>query len=191
MSSNWAAMVDTAAGHLFAVGFITAKLKDIPLGFISTALAGVSITSFALAYGLLLISSNYYDNLTYRLLIQLQALIGLIASLLLIISMQYWLISLLLFTVANIVWFAAEYIRVDNPTSFPQMPDNPKNNLLFTQWIAIAITSSALTACLGYCMPDMVAFYTTLGIILNYSATFMAFFYSWQDDAPLTPNLGT
>lgn len=191
MSSNWIEIVDAAAGHLFAVGFITSKLQGIPMGAISTLMAGVSITCFALAYGLVLISSNYYDNLTYRLLMQLQSLIGLIASLLLIINMQYWLISLLLFAVANIVWYGAEYTRVGNPTTFPQMPDKPNNNLLFTQWIAIAITSSALTACLGYCMPNMVALYTTIGTILNYSATFMAFFYAWQDDAPLIPNLGT
>ena len=80
---EWVQFLDNVAGKIFFAGFILNRMKDIPLGFVSSILSGIAMTSFIIAYGLQIITSSYYDAshsflLNYQLLFQLQAICGLL-----------------------------------------------------------------------------------------------------------------
>ncbi len=186
---DWVKDMDKYASNIFLAGFLINRIKDIPMGYVSTLLGGIAILSFACAYSMQCITSCYYDThpdyfFDYRLLFQLQSLFGAIGSLVCILNPELWLPCLGLFVLANACWFFAEQFRLEHPTTYPAMPKNPNNYLLYTKWCTIAISCSTLMGLIAYSNQALYSTCLQIGMLLNYAAIITAFYYSFQADEP-------
>ena len=178
--------LDSLAGNFFLAGLIMSRLKDIPMGYFSFYLSAFAIVAYALAYSIQIYTSSYYDKdpdhlIDFQFLFQLQALLGAIASWTLIMNPTLWMPCLLLFLASNILWYYAECLRYDHPTNYPQMPHNPKNYLVFCAYMTLGTAlyvAAGLMVSLGIASLQ----WLLLAKILNYLATFLAFYHFSQPD---------
>jgi len=176
----WVELIETIRNLIFTATFILNRIKDLPLGQFSNIFAGIAMLGFALANSLQLISSRYYHkngDTTFGNISTLSAVVGIIASVGILIQPQAWLIWIWLFVLNNLLWYCAEYYRCRDyhPNTYPRLKNEANSYLSHVQWFLIASISSSICYTLSACLVQYASPLFILGLSINYLATFIAF----------------
>lgn len=176
----WVEVIETIRNVIFTATFILNRIKDFPLGQFSTIMAGIAMFGFFLANSLQLISSRYYHkngDTTFGNISTLSAVVGIIASVGILIQPQSWLIWMWLFVLNNLLWYSAECYRCRDyhPDTYPQLKNEAHSYLNHVLWFFIASISSSICYTLSACLIQYASPLFILGLSINYLATFIAF----------------
>lgn len=149
--------LEYAIDKLFISSFILNKIKDFPLGSISTVLGNIALCCIAVAYTLQLITTNYYqidetenqNLLNYQTRAQLIAFIGTIITWFCIFHSALWLPCFWFMCINNLFWLYNESSRTSKPSLYPKTPNDQEEYCHYVGWMTLAMLSSAIANTLG------------------------------------------
>ena len=146
------AKLDKYSGRLFFIGFLTSKLKNIPIAIVSSVLNAVSLVAYLIGYIAWSIAaflypehprkqSQWYGFVQFKQQYQMAALLGTLATVL-CLTTSLLLTAAWLFTISNLIWNIAEYHKKENPPIDEANYSSTKQKTYFHYTILVTITSS-------------------------------------------------
>lgn len=190
-----AAWLGRLSGIFSIIGFITFKLKSIPVLIVSYVLTGIALTAFLLGYLTWFIAARFYpDHLRkdeawygftqFKDQFQLAALIGIIATIATIACFVYPALIIpaaWLYAVSNTLWCIAEYHKKNNPPFYEEDFSTKKQIDYFRYALLLTMISfiGALTASLVWCIPSVMPLTINISSLLCLDLSVAAFYY-WR-----------
>ena len=167
---NHAKNLDNASGKLFLAGFMTAKLRQLPIPFVGQTFGLISYSCYLIGYVLWLIASRFYPDQPPKTeawygFTQIKhqnrtaASLGLIGVTLCLLSFAFpvlLLAGMSLFAVSNLVWSVAEYHRRQNPPQNEASYSPPRQNYYVSYAVLstiVSVMSAAALALAVICPP--------------------------------------
>lgn len=186
--------LDKIAGNIFTCSFIISKIRDLPLGSISMALSLVTLTLYGAAYTLQIFTSSYYQDAkplpnlewSYREFYMSVAIIGASACWLTLGFPACWMMLMLIGTLNTFLWYISEIHRLENPTAYPKMAQQPELYMEYVKWIAVSSLISTTALLVALSMPAHFMLIYMTGLVGNYLASGIAMYYLLESfDLPI------
>lgn len=168
------ATLDKYSGYLFFIGFLTSKLKNIPIALVASVLNAVSLVAYLIGYVAWSIASFLYPNhprkqsqwygfVPFKQQYQMAALLGTLATVL-CLTTSVLLAAAWLYTLSNMIWNIAEYHKMENPPRDDVHYSSTKQSTYFHYTLLVTITSSI--AAIGLSIASLIPAFavTTLSI---------------------------
>ncbi|OGV45010.1 MAG: hypothetical protein A3F46_02420 [Legionellales bacterium RIFCSPHIGHO2_12_FULL_42_9] len=168
---NHAKNLDNASGKLFLAGFMTAKIRQLPIPFIGQILGLISFSCYLIGYIMWLIASRFYPSHPPKAeswygFTQIKnqnrtaAALGLAGVTLCLLSFAFPVLLLpgmSLFALSNIIWSIAEYHRRQNPPRNDAAYSPPKQDYYVSYAVLSTIVSvmSAASLALAIIFPPI------------------------------------
>ena len=182
------------------LGFITTRLKSIPILAIASKMNFVSITAYLIGYAAWYVASllypnhpksqrNWYDFSSYKYQYQAAALLGAIATILCITAPASTLIAAWIYAWSNLIWAVGEYHKnkfqtLQNDEDFSR--EKQALYFRFTVLVASGSTIAAILSTMTNVMPETIFFINPIASIVG--GVFMAAsLYYWGKTAFYTP----
>lgn len=176
-------------------GFVTARLKYVPIFIVSAVLNLVSLLAFLVAYVTWYAAALFYPNqprkdkfwygfADFKDQYQISALLGVIASIFCIIAPPLIIPTAWLYTISNIFWTISEFHKQENPPLDDELYSSTKQAqyLRYTFFVASGSLIAALTATMAFLFPPAAVFIIAGGTILGIGLT-IASLYIWTQAA--------
>lgn len=195
-------ILDKISGYFFLAGFVSSKLRYIPIFFLSQLLTITSLATYLIGY-----SAWYFAALTYpnyprkhqawygfsefKEQYQLASLLGTLATIICIVSgaLSWVVLALWLYTLSNLIWSISEYHKRENPA--PYEPGfSAERQTIYIKYALIVTVISALAAIAGtiaITVPIIAAFSLTFSTIVGNALTILALYYWKQSLSQPTP----
>ena len=183
--------LDGISGYLFLVGFISSKLKNIPIFLITAILSPVSLAAYLIGYIAWYAASIFYPDhprkqkhwygfAQFREQYQVAAVLGTIATIMYLVAPVYIIPTAWLYTISNLIWSISEYHKKENPLPNDVHYSSIRQRIYLRYTILVA-TSSALTAIaetVAYLFPQTALLVIACSSILGAGLT-VASIYHW------------
>lgn len=184
--------LDNASGKLFLVGFIAAKLRLLPITFLSPIFSILSLLSYLIGYTLWLIACHFhpdhppkqeawYGFSQFKNQNRFAAAAGFIGISLCLLSFAFPVLLLpgtAIFAISNIVWSIAEYHKRQNPPNDPSYSPARQN-----YYVSYAILSSVVSVITAASLA-LVIIFPPIGVaalffsaLIGFSLTAAAFYF--------------
>lgn len=189
---NHAKNLDKASGNLFLLGFVTAKLRQLPIPFVGQVLGLLSYSCYLIAYALWLVASHFYPDhppkkedwygfAQIKHQNRIGAAIGFAGITLCLLSIPFPILLLpgaSLFALSNIFWSIAEYHRRQNPPK-----DEPYSPARQNYYLSYAILSTFVSV-ISAASLALVLIFPPIGVpafffssLISYVLTIAAFYF--------------
>jgi hypothetical protein len=194
--------LDEISGRLFLLGFITTKLKNIPIVFLAVALNIISLTSYLIGYAAWTIATFFYPNhphkqghwysfAQFKDQFKIAALLGTIASAMCIMTPTLAVPIAWLYMMSNLIWIFGEYHKKEHPNPNDLLYSDAKQTiyLKFASLVTCGSTFAAIVTTTLILIPEaaffLIPFSTAIGSLITLGAL-----YYWGKYAfgTFTPN---
>ncbi len=149
-------ILDSTSGYFFLTGFITARLKNIPIIVVSSAFNLVSLFAYLVGYVAWYLAAllypdhprkhNYwYGFAQFKEQYQIAALLGAIATIMCLMVPLLIIPTAWLYAVSNLIWSISEYHKKENPSLNDEQYSSTRQSL-YLHYALLVTTSSILTA---------------------------------------------
>jgi len=175
--------IEYLADKLFVSSFFLNKIRDFPFPYIHAICTNTALICLALAYTLQIFCSGFYQNQQpghYGDRTLLLSVLGSLTAWTCIMFPQFWLVCTWLFCLNNLLWIYNEYSRINNPSIYPQMPQNQVAYCFYVTCMTTAGFISALSNTFGL---------ACVGLIGNWLFTGLGLFSLWQSSQPLPQSI--
>ncbi len=193
MKSTTTTVLDKISGYLFLAGFISTKLKNIPITIVAVALNIVSLFSYLIGYVAWYLAASLYPNYPrkndtwygfaeFKNQYQIAALLGTIAAITTIACIlvpPLILPTAWLYTLSNLVWSISEHHKKENPP-----PDDEQysglRQALYLRYALLVTSSSALaaiTTTATFLFPPAALIIITTSTIIGIGLTIASLYY--------------
>ena len=195
---NTTSVLDKLSGYFFLTGFITSKIKNIPIAIIAVIFNLVSLFAYLVGYVAwylaAFIQPNYprkkddwYGFAQFKDQYKIAALIGTIATIAAIMSIiapPLIIPTAWIYTMSNSIWSISEYHKKNNPSPHDQDVSSTKQSHYFRYALLIAISSiiTTLAATVVFLFPPS-AFIIVTGSTIVSTALTIASLYYWGECA--------
>ena len=123
--SIYSEALDRVSGGLFLLGFVTSKLRSVPIVLLSKILDAISIIAYLIGYIAWLGAGLYYPDrprkvenwygfAQFKEQYQVAAILGIVATIFCIVTPMLIVPTAWLYTISNFVWAVSEYHKKHN-----------------------------------------------------------------------------
>ena len=183
--------LDSLSGYLFLVGFISSKLKNIPIFIVTAILTPVSLGAYLIGYIAWYMASLFYPDhprkndswyafAKFRQQYQFAALLGTMATIMCVVSPPLLIPTAWLYTGSNLMWSISEYHKKENPLPDDKRYSSARQSIYLRYAILVTISSilTAITATVVFFFPPTALFVLTCSSIFGTALT-IASLYHW------------
>jgi hypothetical protein len=154
-------ILDSISGYLFLTGFLSTKLKNIPVALVSSIFNVISLFAYLIGYVVWYVSAllypehprrrdSWYGFAQFKDQYQIAALLGTIATISTIIGLIFpplIIPTAWLYTISNFVWSASEYHKQQNTPPGNESYSTAKQGIYIRY--TLLVTASSIVAALG------------------------------------------
>jgi hypothetical protein len=188
--NNTVKALDRASGYLFLVGFLTSKLKNIPVSLVGAIFNLVSLFAYLIGYVAWYIAAymykdyprkreEWYGFAEFKIQYQVAALIGLVATIMCLIFPPLIMPVAWFYTVSNVIWSISEHHKKKNPPPDAENYSTEKQGVYFRYASSVALNSTitAVTATIVFLFPPLTFTVLTAAAVIGAVVTVAAIFY--------------
>lgn len=182
--------LDRASGYLFLVGFLTSKLKNIPVSIVGAIFNLVSLFAYLIGYVAWYLAAymyadyprqreEWYGFAEFKIQYQVAALIGLVATIMCLIFPPLIMPVAWFYTVSNFIWSISEHHKKKNPPPDAENYSTEKQGIYFRYASAVALNSAitAVAATIVFLFPPLAFTILTAATVIGAVVTVAAIFY--------------
>lgn len=188
--NEFAPILDRISGYFFLMGLITSKLKKIPIFVLSCCLNAASLATYLIGYMTWYLAALFYPNHPRKQeswygfakpkhQFQASALLGIIATILCIISPPLIIPATWLYFVSNFLWTMGVYHKNAKPPLQDEKYSSAKQNVYFqyTVFVTVASAIAAIAATAVILYPSAAIYIATYSSIIATGLTIAALLY--------------
>ena len=185
-----AKVLDRVTGYLFFTGFVTSRLKIIPVSLVGAIFNLISLFSYLSGYLAWYLAAflypdhprkqdEWYGFAEFKIQYQLAALIGLIATIMCLIMPVLIIPVAWIYTISNTIWAISEYHKLKHPPPSTENYSTAKQSVYVRYAAAIAINSAitAVSASIVFFFPPLAIPLITAATIVGLALTAIAIYY--------------
>ena len=184
--------LDGVSGYLFFIGFLTSKLKNVPIALVTTVLNLVSLLAYLVGYlawsvAVLLYPDHprkqdqWYGFAQFKQQYQAAAVLGTLATIL-CLTTPFLLASAWIYTASNLIWNIGEYHKKQNPPTYNTQYSSTKQAIYFRYTVLVTITSAiaAVALSIAFLLPSIAITTLSLASVVGTGLTIASLNYWTQ-----------